>query len=150
MTASTLTQLPLLAGSALLGTVSRAGLWTISRYMRAPLASTGLLAMVTLTALAGSNALFFQTAEHPSPFFAPSHSVVAPQPTPVVERPVAPRTSAVEPAPMLPELPQASAETTGSVAAPVQRVVPDTPVGNAQMFAVQKNCLLYTSPSPRD
>jgi len=141
MTASTLTQLPLLAGSALLGTVSRAGLWTISRYMRAPLASTGLLAMVTLTALAGSNALFFQTAEHPSPFFAPSHSVVAPQPTPVVERPVAPRTSAVEPAPMLPELPQASAETTGSVAAPVQRVVPDTPVGNAQMFAVQKKLL---------
>ncbi|MEQ8600873.1 MAG: peptidoglycan-binding domain-containing protein [Devosia sp.] len=137
MTASTLTQLPLLAGSALLGTVSRAGLWTISRYMRAPLASTGLLAMVTLTALAGSNALFFQTAEHPSPFFAPSRNVIAPLPTPVVERPVTPRTSSVEPAPMLPELPQASAETTGSVAAPVQRVVPDAPVGNAQMFAVQ-------------
>lgn len=141
MTASTLTQLPLLAGSALLGTVSRAGLWTISRYMRAPLASTGLLAMVTLTALAGSNALFFQTAEHPSPFFAPSRNVIAPLPTPVVERPVTPRTSSVEPAPMLPELPQASAETTGSVAAPVQRVVPDAPVGNAQMFAVQKKLL---------
>lgn len=141
MTASTLTQLPLIAGSAMLGTVGRAGLWIISRYMRAPLASTGLLAMVTLTALAGSNALFFQTAEHPSPFFAPSRNVVAPLPTPVVERPVTPRTSSVEPAPMLPELPQASAETTGSVVAPVQRVVPDTPVGNAQMFAVQKKLL---------
>ena len=141
MTASTLTQLPLLAGSALLGTVGRAGLWTISRYMRAPLASTGLLAMVTLTALAGSNALFFQTAEHPSPFFAPSQNVVAPLPTPVVERPVVPRTSIVEPAQVLPELPQASAETTGSVAAPVQRIVPDAPVGNAQMFAVQKKLL---------
>lgn len=141
MTASTLTQLPLMAGSALLGTVGRAGLWTISRYMRAPLASTGLLAMVTLTALAGSNALFFQTAEHPSPFFAPSQNVVAPLPTPVVERPVAPLSSTVEAAPALPDLPKASAETTGSVAAQVQRIVPDAPVGNAQMFAVQKKLL---------
>ncbi|MBB4051076.1 peptidoglycan hydrolase-like protein with peptidoglycan-binding domain [Devosia subaequoris] len=141
MTASTLTHLPLMAGSALLGTVGRAGLWTISRYMRAPLASTGLLAMVTMTALAGSNALFFQTAQHPSPFFAPSRHVVAPLPTPIVERPVAPQASSVEPAPLLPELPQASPETTGSVAAPVQRIVPDAPVGNAQMFAVQKKLL---------
>ena len=141
MTASTLTQLPLMAGSALLGSLGRAGLWIISRYMRAPLASTGLLAMVTLTALAGSNALFFQTAEHPSPFFAPSRNVVAPLPTPVVERPVAPRTTTGEPSTALPELPQATAETTGSVPAPVQRVVPDTPVGNAQMFAVQKKLL---------
>ncbi|MBJ3785152.1 peptidoglycan-binding domain-containing protein [Devosia sediminis] len=139
MTASTLTQLPLLAGSALLGTMGRAGLWTVSRYMRAPLASTGLLAMVTMTALAGSNALFFQTAEHPSPFFAPARAEIAALPTPSVDRPETAstpvETSAVQPLPAV-AAPAVSTETTGTVApAPV---VPDVPVGNEQMFAVQK------------
>jgi peptidoglycan hydrolase-like protein with peptidoglycan-binding domain len=138
MTASTLTQLPLMAGSALLGTLGRAGLWTFSRYMRAPLASTGLLAMVTMTALAGSNALFFQTAEHPSPFFAPPRAEVMPLPTSVVERPAL-ETSSVQTLPAVSPAPVASTETTGSVApAPV---IPDAPVGNAQMFAVQKKLL---------
>jgi peptidoglycan hydrolase-like protein with peptidoglycan-binding domain len=140
MTASILTQLPLMAGSALLGTVSRAGLWTFSRYMRAPLASTGLLAMVTLTALAGSNALYFQTAVHPSPFFSPPRDSVAALPTPTVERPAAIEQVAAPVAQpvALPSVPAAApvagSETTGSV--PV--AVPDTPVGNARMFEVQK------------
>lgn len=136
MTASTFTQLPLMAGSALLGTLGRAGLWTFSRYMRAPLASTGLLAMVTMTALAGSNALFFQTAEHPSPFFAPARTDVAPLPTPVVERPAV-ETSSVQALPAVAPARAVSAETTGSVA-PAVVTVPDAPVGNEQMFAVQK------------
>ncbi|QQR37974.1 peptidoglycan-binding domain-containing protein [Devosia rhizoryzae] len=139
MTASTLTQLPLMAGSALLGTLSRAGLWTFSRYMKAPMASTGILAMVTMTALAGSNALYFQTAEHPSPFFAPAHQSLAVAPTPVAERP-----ELVETVPALPPIPDAtevaapmvtSNETTGSVPPPP---LPDGPVGNAKMFEVQK------------
>ncbi len=136
MTASTFTQLPLMAGGALLGTLSRAGLWTFSRYMRAPLASSGLLAMVTMTALAGSNALFFQTAEHPSPFFAAARTEVAPLPTPVVERPAG-ESSSVEALPVVAPAPTVSAETTGSVA-PGVATVPDAPVGNEQMFAVQK------------
>lgn len=140
MTASTLTQLPLMAGSALLGSLGRAGLWTFSRYMRAPLASTGLLAMVTMTALAGSNALFFQTAEHPSPFFVAPRDHVAALPTPVVERP-ATQPAAVRALPEVPAAPVNSAETTGSVAAPPVSTVPDAPVGNSQMFAVQKKLL---------
>jgi peptidoglycan hydrolase-like protein with peptidoglycan-binding domain len=141
MTASTLSQLPLMAGSALLGTVGRAGHWTFSRYMKAPLASTGILAMVTMTALAGSNALYFQTAQHPSPFFAPAQQSAAPMPTPAAERQVEPEQHV-----SLPELPEMSPvvtpvvtsnETTGSVPAPV----PNAPVGNARMFEVQKKLL---------
>lgn len=134
MNAATLSQPLMMAGGALLGSIGRAGQWTISRYMRAPLASTGLLALVTLTALAGSNALYFQTGEHPSPFFAPTANSVAALPTPVVDRPA---TALPEiPAPQTASAPVVAEETTGSV--PTNVVVPDAPVGNAQMFAVQK------------
>ena len=88
MTASTLSQLPIMVGSVLIDNVSRAGSWALSHYKRAPLASTGLLAMVTLTALAGSNALYFQTTTHPSPFFVPARAEVAILPTPAADRPL--------------------------------------------------------------
>ena len=133
MTATTLSRLPLLAGSAVAASLGRAGLWTISRYMRAPLASTGMLALVTLTALAASNALYFQTARHPSPFFAPATNVgvaqpaVAPLPMPAPQR-----QSAVIAAPTV-----VTQETTGSVAT-VPPVIPAAPVGNTDAFAVQK------------
>jgi peptidoglycan hydrolase-like protein with peptidoglycan-binding domain len=100
--------------------------------MRAPLASTGLLAMVTLTALAGSNALYFQTARHPAPLFAPAPDV--PETASIVQ---------VPDAPALPQLRQAdvpqpvSQETTSSVTQPAP-VVPNAPVGNTQVFELQK------------
>ncbi|WP_375449579.1 peptidoglycan-binding protein [uncultured Devosia sp.] len=135
MTATTLTRLPLLAGGAMAASMARFGLWTWSRYMRAPLASTGLMAMVTLTALAGSNALYFQTGRHPAPLFAPSPDVpqTASIPTPAI-------------APALPQLRQAdvpqpvSQQTTSSVNPPSPPVVmiPDAPVGNKQVFELQK------------
>ena len=134
MTATTLSRLPLLAGSAVAASLGRVGLWLFSRYMRAPLASTGMLALVTLTALAASNALYFQTARHPSPFFAPVMDVavvqheVAPLPMPAPER-----QSAVLVAPP----PDVTQETTGSVAA-VPPAIPTAPVGNTDAFAVQK------------
>jgi len=136
MTASTLTQLPLMAGSALLGSLGRAGQWTFARYMRAPLASTGLMALVTLTALAGSNALYFQTGHHPAPLFAPADTVAslaAPVPVPVDERP---ETASVLPTLATPQPPPAVVETTGSVAA--APAIPEAPVGNSDVFAVQK------------
>ena len=132
MTDSTFTRLPLAAGSALAASLGRAGLWTLARYMRAPLASTGLMALVTLTALAGSNALYFQTARHPAPLFAPAPDV--------------PETASIaQPAtvPALPQLRQAAApqpvssETTSTVA-PVVPAIPDAPVGNSQVFELQK------------
>jgi len=134
MTATTLSRLPLLAGSAVAASLGRAGLWTISRYMQAPLASTGMLALVTLTALAASNALYFQTARHPSPFFAPAANVGVVQPTEApLPMPAPQRQSAVIVAPA----PLVTQETTGSVAA-IPPAVPSAPVGNTDAFAVQK------------
>lgn len=134
MTATTFSRLPLAAGSAVATSLGRAGLWTFSRYMRAPLASTGLMAMVTLTALAGSNALYFQTARHPAPFFAPAGDMPVPVAQPAAAPALAPipaeRTAVAAPAVV-------TNDTTGSVTAPAQ-VIPGAPVGNAQAFEVQK------------
>jgi peptidoglycan hydrolase-like protein with peptidoglycan-binding domain len=138
MTASTLTQLPIMAGSALLSSAVRTGQWAFTRYMRAPAASTALLALVTMSALAGSNALYFQTSDHPAPFFAPARGEVAALPTPVAERPEV-ESGSFEQVAMpsaLPALAAPSAETTGSVS--TVATIPDGPVGNAEVFAVQK------------
>ena len=140
MTASTLSRLPLAAGSAVAATLGRAGLWTWSHYMRAPLASTALLGLVGLTALASSNALYWQTARHPSPFFQSGAGValtqdVAPVPMAAPERAVA-SLEPVQPA-AVPAV-EAAPQTTGSVPAPVAPAIPDQPVGNADAFAVQK------------
>ena len=135
MTASTLSNLSLVAGSAVVSTLGRAGAWAFARYMRAPLASTGLMAMVTMTALAGSNALYFQTHRHPAPFFSLPQDVPTPVAAPV-EAPVplaAPERMDV--------LAPIENQTTGSVVAPAPQVVqavPDRPVGNREAFNVQK------------
>jgi peptidoglycan hydrolase-like protein with peptidoglycan-binding domain len=137
MTATTLSRLPLLAGSAVAASLGRAGLWTISRYMRAPLASTGMLALVTLTALAASNALYFQTARHPAPFFAPATNVAVVQPAIVPEPLPAPQRQTAVAAPAATLQTPVTQETTGSVAA-IPAPIPNAPVGNTDAFAVQK------------
>lgn len=134
MTAATLSRLPLLAGSAVAATLGRAGLWTMSRYMRAPLASTGMLALVTLTAMAASNALYMQKTHHPSPFFAPAASVAVAEPQVAPEPLPAPVRQTAVAAPVAP----VTQETTGSVTATVPPAVPGAPVGNKDAFAVQK------------
>ncbi|WP_332693737.1 peptidoglycan-binding domain-containing protein [Devosia sp.] len=131
MTATTFSRLPLLAGSAAAASLGRAGLWAFSRYMRAPLASTGLLALVTLTAMAASNALYLQTARHPAPFFMPATDVPAPVAQPLVAP--APLPAPTRQTAVLPPV----GETTGSVAT-VPPAMPAAPVGNSEAFAVQK------------
>lgn len=134
MTATTFSRLPLAAGSAVATSLGRAGLWTFSRYMRAPLASTALMGMVTLTALAGSNALYFQTVRHPAPFFAPATDIPVPVAQPAAAPALAPlpaERAAAVPAPL-------TSDTTGSVAAVPAPTIPAAPVGNNQAFEVQK------------
>lgn len=134
MTATTFSRLPLAAGSAVAASLGRAGLWALARYMRAPLASTGLMAMVTLTALAASNALYFQTARHPAPFFSPPLDV----PVPVAQPASAPMLAPIPAERTAVVAPQVTNDTTGSVATAAPPAVPDAPVGNKQAFEVQK------------
>lgn len=84
--------LPFQAGQAVAASVGRAAVWAFSVYMRAPLRNTATVALVTLSAMAGSNALYSQTERHPAPMFgtfteAPAKAAKAkevPQPMPVV------------------------------------------------------------------
>ena len=135
MTASTLSNLSIGAGSAVASGVGRVGAWALSRYMRAPLASTGLMALVTMTALAGSNALYFQTSRHPAPFFGQPRDV----PVPVASPQIAPAAMGA-PERRTAVLAPIERQTTGSVAAPapVVEAIPDQPVGNKEAFDVQK------------
>lgn len=133
MTAATLTRLPLEAGGAVLAVTGRAVhsalAWGFARYMKAPLASTAIAAMVTLSLTATSNALFFQHTRHPAPLFSVSEGgVVDPDVAPVVPAPrPTTKKAAVTPQVVLPKV-----ETTTSVPAD------DKPIGNAEVFAVQR------------
>jgi peptidoglycan hydrolase-like protein with peptidoglycan-binding domain len=140
MTASILSQLPVMAGSVLLTNLGRGAQWAFSRYMRAPAASTAILALVTMSAMAGSNALYFQQGRHPSPFFAQDSAVpysVQTSTAPAVAPVPAPLSMREEAVDMASAPAQAAPQTTGSVATQPQ-AIPDQPVGNAEVFAVQK------------
>lgn len=127
MTAATLTHLPLVAGGAMLASAGRVALWTFSRYMRAPLTHTGLLVLVGMSAMAGSNALYLQEEMHPSPLFAKVAPAVdhAPLAAPVVPAARLPRPQVVAPLQQV--------ETTGSVAREAEAVI-----GNAEVFELQR------------
>lgn len=124
MTAATLTHLPFAAGSAVLASAGRAALWAFSHYMRAPLTNTAILSMVSLTALAGSNALYFQARKHPAPLFAPVQQQLEAAP---VIKPVIPAVRQKKP--VLAPLPTKPA---ASVAADPR------PIGNAEVFDLQR------------
>ena len=135
MTATTFTRLPLLAGSVVATHLGRVGRWTLARYMRAPLASTGLMAMVTLTAMAASNALYFQEHRHPAPLFGAGDAAVRSMAAPVAdlaEQSVVPMQRSV-----VPSVDQVSNETTGSLSS-APAPLPEGPVGNKEAFSVQK------------
>jgi peptidoglycan hydrolase-like protein with peptidoglycan-binding domain len=126
MTAASLAHLPLAAGGALFASTGRVLIWTGARYMRAPLANTAVLALVTLSAMAGSNALYLQRHEHPAPLFGPAEMRQA-----AVEfEPVVP---AVRPR-MLEVVPPVAQEATGSVDADPD----EDPIGNAEVSEIQR------------
>lgn len=130
MTAASLTHLPLAAGGAVLSVTGNAIHWGVARYMRAPLTNTAILAMVTLTALAASNALYMQRHEHPAPLFAPVGEAAPSRRIEVL--PVIPASREDRPTSVVPPLPDE--QTTGSVN-PTAQV---EPIGNAEVAEIQR------------
>ncbi len=129
MTAATLAHLPIVAGGVVLAHAGRATLWAAGQYMRAPLTNTGILALLTLSAMAGSNALYMQRHHHPAPLFAPVVREAAIQPEIV---PVIPATRRHRPLRVIAPLP--GEETTGSVDA----MVDADALGNAEVTEIQR------------
>lgn len=129
MTAAVLTRLPLEAGGAVLASTGRMALstvqWSVAHYMRAPLANTGIAAMLGFALLASSNALFLQTHRHPAPLFAPV--TIDGQVVPEI-KPVVPAVRPVKQAVVVPKV----------VAAPVAEVDPSKPIGNTEVFELQR------------
>lgn len=133
MTAAILTRLPLEAGGAVLAVTGRAVhsalAWGFARYMKAPLASTGIAAMLALSVMATSNALYFQHTRHPAPLFTAGEAgsidravaPVVPAPRPVTKMAVETEKA------VLPKV-----ETTASVPQS------DKPIGNPEVFQVQR------------
>lgn len=129
MTVEAYSGLPLAAGGAVGRAAGRGLLWVAAVYMRDAARNTAVAALISLSVLAGGNALYKQSHHHPAPLFgsfdAAPASVVKP---PKVLKPVMP---ADRPA----KLDIDTAETTGSLA-PLR----STPVaiGNDEVLALQK------------
>ncbi len=125
--------LPFQAGHAVAAGVGRTAKWIITLYMRAPLRNTAIAALTTLSAMAGSNALYNQTSQHPAPLFGSfddTPAKVAPAPVMPIERPV-----------QLLDVP--SPETTGSVETAAAEPIPSEPIGNEDVFEIQRKLTAF-------
>lgn len=123
MTTATFAHLPLAAGGAVLSATGRLIHWGFWRFMRAPLANTGILCLVSFGAMASSNALYLQEHEHPNPLFTPvQHAAIAPM-EPVI--PATRKAPAVTLAPM-------PVETTASIGPE------DGPLDNDDVAEIQR------------
>lgn len=134
MSVDAFSALPLQAGQAVAAAAGRTAMWAISAYMRAPLRNTAIAALTTMSAMAGSNALYHQTSHHPAPLFGSFESRPAPkaaaQPVMPIQRPV----KLALPAP----------ETTGSVSpTEIEAPVANAPIGNEDVFEVQRKLTAF-------
>lgn len=127
MTVEAMSSLPFQAGSAVAAAAGRTALWAVSVYMRQPLRNTALAALVGLSAMAGSNALYKQAHHHPAPLFGTFDDAA-----PVAKKA---KSTAVTPAakPKKLALP-AAPETTGSVSTPASVDI----IGNDDVLAMQQ------------
>ena len=109
MTLEAYSSLPLSAGSAVATAAGRGALWAMGVYLRDPLRNTALVALIGLSAMAGSNVLYRQTHHLPSPLFGG----FAENATSVIKaaKPVRPVLPAARPTRLVDD-----SETTGSLA----------------------------------
>jgi peptidoglycan hydrolase-like protein with peptidoglycan-binding domain len=124
MSVEAMSGLPFQAGSAVAAAAGRTALWVISRYMQQPLRNTALAALIGLSAMAGSNALYHQSHHHPAPLFGTFSNA----PPVKAKKTTAPVMPAARPKKL-------DVETTGSVdpALATPRLI-----GNAEVTAVQR------------
>lgn len=118
MTAS-LARMSQAVGSGSWSLLAGACRWGVEYFLRAPMASTGLILVAGLTLMAGTNALFFQETRHPAPLFADlaASRASTPQPLPpeVVEpQSVPPRPEAQSASPALQPAVAPAAQTAAS------------------------------------
>jgi peptidoglycan hydrolase-like protein with peptidoglycan-binding domain len=96
------------------------------------LRNTALTGLITLSAMAGSNALYNQSSPHPAPMFG-SFAARQAEPAPVMP--------AERPAQLLATKPAATVETTNSIAATPEAVA--EPIGNADVFEIQRKLAAF-------
>jgi peptidoglycan hydrolase-like protein with peptidoglycan-binding domain len=127
--------LPFQAGHAVAAAAGRTAMWAITAYLRAPLRNTAIVALTTLSAMAGSNALYKQAGHHPAPMFGSFDGKAA-------KAEAAPVMPVDRPAKLM-ALP--SPETTGSVAKTVAtpELVAAKPVGNEDVFEIQRKLTAF-------
>jgi peptidoglycan hydrolase-like protein with peptidoglycan-binding domain len=132
MTLEAYSSLPLAAGSAMASAAGRGALRAIGFYMREPLRNTALVALVGLSAMAGSNVLYRQTHHLPQPLFGAFAETAAS--TTKLAKPTRPVLPAARPAKLVDD-----SETTGSLAPAAATPAPAAPViGNDDVLALQK------------
>jgi peptidoglycan hydrolase-like protein with peptidoglycan-binding domain len=129
MSVDAFSSLPFQAGGAVAAAAGRTAMWVISAYMRAPLRNTAIAALVTFSAMAGSNALYKQSGHHPAPLFGSFSSKAEPAPIMPLERPAK-------------LLAAPSNETTSSISVPAATPV-NQPIGNEDVFEVQRKLTAF-------
>lgn len=129
MTVEAMSGLPFQAGGAVAAMAGRTAVWAISLYMRQPLRNTAVVALVGLSVMAGSNALYKQAHHHPAPLFGTFEDA---GPTDDAAPPLLP---AERPRKLAQRV---SSETTGSVQQPQH--LPG-PVGTADVKAMQERLI---------
>jgi len=132
MTLEAYSSLPLSAGSAVATAAGRGALWAMGVYLRDPLRNTALVALIGLSAMAGSNVLYRQTHHLPSPLFGG----FAENATSVIKaaKPVRPVLPAARPTRLVDD-----SETTGSLAPVAATPAPAArTIGNDDVLALQK------------
>ena len=128
MSSAVVASLPFQAGGAVALATGRALFWAYSQFMRQPLRNAGLASMVGLSALAGSNALYFQSHRHPAPLFGVADPQMEVADAAPAMPPVRPKTL---------KLSAPDTTTTGSVKAPAATPAA-APIGNAEVFELQR------------
>ncbi len=135
MSVDAFSALPVQAGLAVAAAAGRTAKLVVGAYLKAPLRNTAIAALTTFSAMAGSNALYHQTGHHPAPLFGSFKPASAARTGPAEVPPLPLQRPA--------KLSLAAPETTGSVQAAPAEVPAATPIGNEDVFEIQRRLTAF-------